>query len=233
MAGYTKADYDGLYSIRVRIWDESIKAYRRSPVRLHYNRAVMMRDYIEPRWVKVISLLGITSADRVVVVGSGFGWGVEKLIELTGCQAVGVDISDYVETSKDDTEEAEIDAAIIGAGFDHLTGHGLEVKNATFTGEPKAKQTILKEDLLSAKSRNAVKKELGQQNPTWIITEDMVTDFTDTELVTWKTEVDKWTGVNICHILRESYLPNAKTAEEWNTFSGHIIITIGDYRKVG
>lgn len=232
MAGYTKADYDSLYSIRLRIWDDAIKGYRRSPVRLHYHRAVMQQDYIDPRWVAVVPLLGITSSDRVVVAGAGFGWGVEKLISLTGCTAVGVDISDYVDTTKGDTEEAEIDAAIIAAGFDPLIGHGLEVKNYAFTTEPKAKQIVLKEDLLSAKSRNAVKKELGQQNPTWVITEDMLTDFTDAELLAWKVEVDKWTGVNIAHILRENKLPNAKTAEEWATFTGHIIIVVGDYRKV-
>lgn len=232
MAGYTKTDYDSLYSIRLRIWDEAIQGYRRSPIRLHYHRAVIKRDYTDPRWVAVVPLLGITSSDRVVVAGAGFGWGVEKLIGLTGCTAVGVDISDYIDATKDGTEEAEIDAAIIAAGFDPLTGHGLVAKNYAFTGELKSKQVILKQDLLSVKSRNAVKKALGQQNPTWVITEDMLTDFTDPELLAWKVEVDKWTGVNIAHILRENKLPNAKTAEEWATFTGHTIITVGDYRKV-
>lgn len=232
MAGYTKSDYDSLYSVRLRIWDEAIKGYRRSKIRLHYHRAVINREFTNPKWDATVALLGLTVNDYVVVVGSGYGWGVERLIELTGCTAVGVDISDYIINSKDDTEEADIDAAIIAAGFDPLTGHGLEAKNYAFTGEPKAKQIILKEDLLSMKSRNSVKKELGNINPTWIITEDMLTDLTDAELLAWKAEVDKWDGVNICHILRENFGLNQKTAEEWAAFTGHSIIVIGSYRLV-
>jgi len=230
MAGYTKSDYDSLYSIRVRIWDEAIKAYRRSPVRLHYHRAVM-QDMVRAHWDKIVLLLGIISSDRVVVVGAGFGWGVERLIELTGCTAVGIDISNYVISTKDDTEEAEIDAAIIAAGYDPLTGHGLDVKNATYNGEPKAKKPLIKEDLLSTKSRNAVRKALGNQLPTWIITEDLIFTFTDAEITAWKTEIDKL-GVPVCHLLRENHSDNPKTGEDWATFTGHTIITIGDYRQI-
>ena len=231
MAGYTKSDYDRLYHIRVRIWDAAIQGYRRSPVRLHYHRAVM-QDMIRVRWDSLVPLLGITSADRVLVVGSGFGWGVERLIELSGCIAVGIDFSDYINATKDSTEESEIDEAIIAAGYDPLTGHGLEVKNATFTGEPKSKQPILNENLLSAKSRGRIKKALGNKAPTLVITEDMITDMTDAEILNWKNQVDSL-GASVCHVLRESYPPNAKTAEEWNAFTGHTIVVLGSFRRVG
>lgn len=231
MAGYSKADYDSLYSIRVRIWDAAIQGYRRSPVRLHYHRAVM-QDTVQARWDILVTLLGITSADIVVVAGSGFGWGVERLVELTGCVAVGADVSEYVADVKDSTEEIEIDAAIIAAGYDPLNGHGLEVKTATYTAEQRSKQVVVKEDMYSVKSRNAVKKALGNRLPTWIITEDMITDFTDVEIATWKNEVDKL-GATICHLVQESSPPNAKTAEEWNALTSHTIVTLGDYRRVG
>lgn len=232
MAGYTKADYDTQYSIRLQILDPATSTYKRSPIRLHYHRAVM-ESTVRKRWDSIVPLLSITSADKVVVVGSGFGWGVERLIELTGCQAIGIDISDYIDTEKELTEEAEIDAAIISAGYDPLTGHGLEAKTAAYTAEPKAKQRILKNDLSTTKMRNNVKKEFGNSAPTWIITEDMMTDVDDATIVAWKTQAEKLSGTQICHVLRESYGANQKTAEEWNTFTGHTIITIGDYRRIG
>lgn len=230
MAGYTKADYDSLYSIRVRVWDETLKGYKRSPIRLNYHRAVM-QEMVQAHWDKIVPLLGLTAADRVVVVGAGYGWGVERLVTLTGCLAIGLDIAPYVSSSKGLTEEDEINAAIIAAGYSPTSGHGLEVKNAVFTAEPKAKQVILAEDMMSAESRNEVRKALGGQLPTWIITEDMLSDFNDTQLLQWKLEADKL-GVPICHLLRENFPPNAKTAEQWRLLTGHIIITVGAYRKV-
>lgn len=231
MAGYTKTDYDTAYSIRLPIYNAATNSYKRSPIRLHYHRAVM-GSTIRARWDKIVPLLSITSADKVVVVGSGYGWGVERLIELTGCQAIGIDISDYIDTEKGLTEEAEIDAAIVAAGYDPTTGHGLEAKTTAFTGEIKSKQTILKNDLSSTKMRNDVKKEFGNTEPTWIITEDMITDMDDTTITEWVTEAGKLSTTQICHVLRESYPPNSKTAEEWNTFTGHTIITLGGYRRI-
>ena len=177
MAGYTKSDYDSLYSIRVRIWDESIQAYRRSPIRLHYHRYVM-QDIVRAHWDYIVPELSLSSTDRVVVVGAGFGWGIERLEELTSCLAVGVDISDFIHNTKASTEEAEVIAAIEAAGYDHTTGHGLEVYNVVLS-EPRTKANIVNEDMYSTKSRNAVKTQLGNQLPTWIITEDMISDFSD------------------------------------------------------
>lgn len=230
MAGYTKEDFDSLYSIRVRLWDESIQGFRRSPIRLNYHRYVM-QDISRTPWDKLVPELGITSSDIVVVVGSGFGWGVERLIELTNCTAIGVDTSDHVHSTKDTTEESEIDAAIIASGYDPLVGHGLEVKTAVLT-EPRSKSTVLNENMYSVKSRNNVKKAIGNKLPTWIITEDMLSDFTDAEIIEWKTQIDKL-GVAVCHFVRENKLPNAKTAEEWNALTGHTIVTVGAFRRVG
>lgn len=221
MAGYTKSDYDSLYSIRVVMADG-----RRSPVRLHYTRYVM-QDIVRARWDHVVPELGITSSDIVVVVGAGFGWGVERLIELTGCTAIGVDISDHIQGTKSTSEESEIDAAIISAGYDPLIGHGLEVKQTVFV-DTRTKQIVLNEDLYSAKSRNNIKKALGNKLPTWIITEDILSDFSDAEATFLKTEVDKL-GVPVCHIVRTT----TKTAEEWQTLTGHVIIELGSYRRVG
>lgn len=230
MAGYTKEDYDSLYSIRVRIWDETIQAYRRSPIRLHYHRYVM-QDMVRAHWDYLVPDLGLTSTDRVVVVGSGFGWGIERLEELTGCTAVGVDISDYVHNVKGVSEDDEVRAAIVASGYDPTTGHGLEVFNVCTT-QPRTKTTIINESMYTIKSRNAVKKALGNQLPTWIVTEDMLSDFTDAEVLEWVGQIDKL-GVNVCHIIRESFGTNNKTLEEWNTLTGHVCISTSDHRRVG
>lgn len=230
MAGNTKDDYDSLYSIRVLVpVPGKPNNFKRSPIRLHYHRHVI-KPMLDSAWAHVIPLLSLTSADRVVIVGSGFGWGVEALIEQTGCDAVGIDISDYVDTTKADTEESEIDAAIIAAGYDPLTGHGLEVKNLVYDGGAKVRGKFLKNDLSTNKLRNDVKKELGNQWPTWIITEDMLSDFTDQEVTAWKTEAEKLDPtVQICHILRANYPPNSRTGQQWADFTGHTVITIGDW----
>lgn len=230
MAGYTKSDYDSLYSIRVRIWNESMQAYIRSPIRLHYHRHVM-QDIVRAHWDYLVPELSLSSTDRVVVVGSGFGWGVERLEELTSCLAVGVDISDYIHGAKASTEEAEVIAAIIESGYDPATGEGLAVMNAVLS-EPRNKSKIINESMYSTKSRNAVKRELGNQLPTWIITEDMISDFSDADILEWKGHVDKL-GVPICHIVRESFGLNPKTLEEWNALTGHTVVSVGSYRRVG
>lgn len=230
MAGYTKQDFDSLYRFRVRIWDESIQAYRRSPIRLNYHRYVM-QEIVRAHWDKVVPMLGITSSDIVVVVGAAFGWGVERLQELTGCTAIGIDNSDYINANKLISENAEVEAAIIAAGYNINSGHGLEVYNAV-TQQPRSSATILQEDLSNQSSRNAVKAALSNQTPTWIITEDMFSDFNDTDALAWQKQAKKLSP-NICHILRELKNPNSKTGEEWQALTGKPMITIGDYRRVG
>jgi len=190
-----------------------------------------MQDIVANHWNFLVPLLSLSSTDRIVVVGAGFGWGIEKLEDLTNCTAIGVDISDYINDTKGISEAAEVDAAIISAGYLTTEGHGLEVRNAVLA-QPRTKTTILKEDMFTNKSRNSVKQALGNQNPTWIITEDMISDFSDAEILEWKTEVDKL-GVPICHIVRENFGLNQKTLEEWNVLTGHTVISVGDYRRVG
>jgi len=232
MAGYTKTDFDSLYSIRLRIWDEAIKGYRRSPIRLHYHRAVIYQDFIKPKWAAIVNKLGITSSDRVAIIGAGFGWGVEEVISLTGCIAVGVDISDYIDATKNSTEETEIDAAIIASGYDPLIGHGLEAKNYAYAGDLKAKQVLLKENIAAVKGKNAIKSALGNKLPTWVITEDMLSDWTDADISVFVTGVNKL-DVSVCHVIRENYLINPRTIAEWQTLTGHTIIRIGDFERFG
>ena len=230
MAGYTKADFDANYSFRCERYLPSVIQTGRSEVRLNYHSA-FMSPILANRWDNIIpSILNILSTDKVVVVGSGFGWGVDKLIELTGCTAVGVDISDYIETAKTTDENADLIAAIQLVGLDETVDRGLEVYNAYATTGARTISVVLKEDMLSNRSRNEVKKALGNASPTYIITEDMIQELSDVEIAAWVTEAEKLPGATIVHIIgRES----PRTAEELNTLTGHKVIVVGEYRVVG
>ncbi len=233
MPGYSKQDFDSQYSIRLQILNPITGNYDRSKVSLHYHRAVIKVGISDARWAKIWPILNIRNTDRVVIIGAGFGWGVESLIAMTGCTAIGTDISDHIANVKDTDERSEIEAAIVEAGLDPLTGDGLKAFDAAFTPGPRAKSNVLIEDMTSKKSRNNIKKAIGNLNPTWIITEDMVSDFADQELLNWGELAKDFTDSKICHIVRENYPPNAKTLEEWNTLTGDTIIGLGNYRRVG
>ena len=128
MVGYTKQDYDSLYSLKVGFTDEVGNTIRH-PIKLHYHRAVM-ESYVHHPWPTLVEELGITSDDKVIVVGAGYGWGAEKLLELTGCSIVATDISTYIQETQDDSEESEIISCIRESGFDERFGLGKEVFEA-------------------------------------------------------------------------------------------------------
>jgi len=118
----------------------------RLEVRLHYHRAII-KPRLEEYWKSLVpSVYDIKSTDTVVIVGAAFGWGVEALIALTGANVIGVDISDWVASAKDTSEESEIDACITVAGLDPTQGRGLEIKNKYYSPGPRCTTTILTED---------------------------------------------------------------------------------------
>lgn len=219
MPGYTKADFDAQYSIRAeREWGHP---NTRQEVRLHYHRKVM-QPIIKARWETIVPLLGITSADVVVVCGCGFGWGTEILQSLTGCTAVGIDISDYVAAEKGNDEAAEIAACIAEAGLDPTTGEGLELYKKLYTPEPRAKTMVLKEDGMTAPSRTNILTALNGTMPTWIITEDMINEFTDAEIGAWVTEANL-TGVPVAHFISTK----THTPAQLKLLTGHTVVADG------
>lgn len=226
MTGYTKEDYDTKYSIRLRIPDENGNAVR-SPVRLHYHRAVM-QEITQAPWLTLVKLLDITTEDRVIVVGAGYGWGVEKLIELTGCAAVGTDISEHIQATQYATEYTEIEACINEAGLDPDFGHGREVMDYLQPeASNKANLFILDEDMATKESRETVITELGGK-PTLILTEDMLSDLSDLDAVILAQDLDQM-NCPVCHLSREKH----RSAEMTRALTGHIVVTVGTMVRVG
>lgn len=176
MAGWTKADFDENYSIRVERYMPGGgpgPSEGRKEVRLCYHRAVI-KPMLETYWKNLVpSVYDIKRGDTVVVVGAAFGWGVEALIALTGANVVGIDISDYVARAKDTDESDEIDACIKLVGLDPTQGRGLEIKNTYYTPGPRCTTTVLQEDMETPESRKRVLKALNSKSIDWTIKENI------------------------------------------------------------
>ena len=147
-----------------------------------------------------------------------------------GAKVIGVDISDYVETAGPTDELADINTAISEVGLDPDGPRGLEIKAAYSTPGPRTRTTILKEGLDTPQSRNKMRQSLGNAEPTWIVTEDMIQELDDAEITAWVIEIDK-IGAQVVHISHGS----PKDATALNALTGHKIIDYGSspYEVVG
>lgn len=231
MPGYTKEDFDSNYRYyaerRMVGVDLNAAGPKLGNVKLGYHSA-HIKPIIATRWEAIIpSILSILSTDKVVVVGAAFGWSVDKIIELTNCTAVGIDISDYIESDKATSEDTDLILAIQAAGYDETVGRGLAIFN--YFSEPAARtvSVTLKEDMLTNRSRNEVKKALGNAAPDYIITEDTIQEMTDLEITTWVTEASKLASTVVHFISNEL----VRTAENINALTGHPVI-VGNVEKV-
>jgi hypothetical protein len=207
----------------------------RPGIRLHYNRYVMFPEMLK-RARFFIAHFGLTAADRVLVVGTGFGWTCEALQSL-GIETIGTDISSYIFSVKDTSEDAEIADAITAVGLNPASGEGLVHFNRLRSSK-RTNGTVLNEDSASNKSRNTVKRALSS-DPTLIITEDLVTSLTDEECAQIQSFIEGYSVSRICHFLTEFANPdapfffNSKSIDEWKAlFPTSTIIADGHVYRV-
>ncbi|MBW8034085.1 MAG: hypothetical protein FVQ79_00005 [Planctomycetes bacterium] len=231
MLAWTKADFDSAYSIRVeRQFGGHPSRAGRPEMRLHYHEWAI-KPIMVNRWRRLLRVLtpAIDAADRVLIVGAGFGWGVRALRRRIGCSAIGTDTSPFIQTEKDNDDSIEVSAAVTAAGLDPTTGRGLELLKLVKTSGARVKELVLDEDLSTVESRQNVRAAL-RGGPTWIITEDLVTDaITDAEITTMAGHFDKSTARKIW-----LYTPTqARTSEQLAALTGHKVIEFGTYRIVG
>lgn len=192
MAGYTKADYDSLYQFRVSRYFGGDPPGGQ-PIWINYHK-YSMAPILSRRWSLCAPILSIDPSELVLVVGCGFGWGVEAFIAETGCTTVGVDISDYIEAEKGNTEEAEVRSAIIAAGYDPDSGHGATVLAGVTDDQPRSNVIILKQDAQTNQSRNAIRQALGGW-PTVCIVEDLIDETTtDQEIIQINNALNLFAG---------------------------------------
>jgi len=229
MAGWTKAQYDASYSIRVeRYFGGHPSRAGRPEVRLHYHEWVI-KPILVRRWLNIVPLLtpAIDSDDFVLIIGAGFGWGVRALRTQIGCEAIGTDTSTYIQTEKSSDDSAEISAAITAAGLDPTTGRGLELLGFVRSPGSRAKELVLDEDLLTAASRSNVIAALGS-NPTFICWEDLVDDsMSDQDVLDLIAPIEPAAARKFF-----IYTPTAaRSAQDLATLSGHRVI-IADFQSV-
>ena len=186
MAGWTKADYDENYRMQVERrmpGGGPPPSENRPSVYIRYHK-FFMKPILIDMWAKLNPILNILATDNVVVVGAGFGWGVEALVTETGATVVGIDISDYINAEQSNTEEAELRAEVTTAGLDPDTGRGLDVMNFIYDGQPRSNIIVLKEDAATNRSRQAIRAALNNNNPSVVVYESIIDDaWTDTDII--------------------------------------------------
>lgn len=225
MAGYTKEEYDNLYSFRVERYMPNgfLDMGVRPEFRCHYHK-FFMKPILATMWSRLQPILQIQSTDYVAVVGAGFGWGVEAVIAESGATVVGIDISDYIVTEQSNTETAELRALITANGLDPDTGRGAEILAFIDDGQPRSNVVVLQEDMQTNQSRNAIRAALGNNNPTVVVFEDLVDDtVTDQEITAANNYANLWAGQQrIIWIYRPK---PGRTPQELQTLTGSEVIT--------
>ena len=179
---WNKTDFDANYRWRVERYYGGHPNTRREVV-VHYNKWAMA-PLAAARWAILQPVLNILATDEVIVVGAGFGWGVDAIIAETSATVVGIDISQYIADEQASTEEAEIRAAITAATLDPDTGRGAELLAILYDGQPRSNVIILQEDAATNGSRQNIRAALGGVNPSVVVYEDIIDDdWTDQDIL--------------------------------------------------
>jgi len=228
MTGWTKQDYEDNYKNRVeRHLRPPCPTNIRKEVSVAYCRK-FIESYIHGRLDTLIELLSIHFRDRVVIVGCGFGWGTEYIKGQTGCTAIGTDISDWIHSVKDTDESEDIRAEIAKVGLDPNGERAAQILAFCLIPGPRARTPILNEDLMTRESRERLRAELGGQDPTWIITEDMIQPLTDAEIRGWANSMRAFSS-EICHL----HNGKPRTNEQLHALTGHKCFHYGPNELIG
>ena len=229
MAGYTKEQYDELYLFRVRRYFGG-RQQGEPDVLLHYHK-YFMQPILTERWANMAPVLNIASTELVLIVGAGFGWGVEAFINETGCTTIGIDVSDYIDAEKANTEEAEIRAELIAGGLDPDSGIGATILNAVCDFQPRSNVIILKEDASTNTSRQAIRAALGNW-PTVCILEDLIDETTtDQEITFVQNAMDNFAGTQ--RVIWVFNGNTTRTMQDLQTLTGAEVISTNGARHLG
>ena len=215
MPGYTKADFFSQYAQFLRYPDGRCLAGYRGPEFPETKLQDADGNYLHPpitikafspqlgrmlaagRADMILAAHIITADDRVLVFGSGFGWTCEELIARTGCSCIGVDLSQYVQDTKDLSPDAALIEAIHADGLSEATGPGLKVYNDFKDSGPMSSAVVLQADLKDAQARDDVRKAFGDQAPTYVVTEDVWQIVPPIDQQTYKAIFDAWGAVTV------------------------------------
>lgn len=223
MAGWTKADYDNAYRFRVERYFGGRGPGRRE-VNVNYVRWAM-QPILADMWARLALILNIANTEHVLIVGCGFGWGVEAFIAETGANTVGIEISDYIDSEKGNTEEVDIRASIAAVGLDPDAGRGLELMGHLYDAQPRANIIVLKEDMNTNTSRQNIRAALGNNWPSVVIFEDIISEPTlDAEITQANNAANLFAGnQRVIWITPRGY--PGRSLAELQTLTGAEVIT--------
>lgn len=229
MAAWDKAAFDADYIFYPEPMMPGGAPGDRPWVQLHYHK-VMMKPILADMWAKIAPIMAIAPGTPTLVVGAGFGWGIEGAIAQGISPIVGVDISAYVQTEATNTEEAEIRAAITAVGLDPDSGRGAEILAFCYDGQPRKDPSIvvLNEDMQTNTSRQNIRTALGGNWPSVVIFEEIVNDsVTDQEITFVNNAANNFAGTQVLWYIY-SQGDNVRTAQDLATLTGANVIRIPD-----
>lgn len=203
----------------------------REPLILHYNRSVVY-PIAAAKIEGVAAALGWSPpGPTICILGAGYGYSAEALEALGYTAVVGVDTSTYIQSTKTTTETTEIEDAITGIGLDPNSGRGAILKTRHDDGGARQRNSrgVLADDVTdidnqtARAAQRAVRNALGlsgNQTPDVVMTELMLSSFTDAELTSLLTRLHSWV-TPLIHIVWTLPDPvyNSKTLAEWKSFS--------------
>jgi len=148
----------------------------------------------------------LTVADRICVIGGAYNWLGEALEDaIPGMEVCSVDLSQYVQDTKDSSPDDEVIEELTANGYaidDGGPGQYLYDKFKDPNPRSRDGGKVLQEDLGSPQSRNEVRKALKNANPTRVITEDVWQILDQTEQDRYTAAAANW-GVTLTHIIGE------------------------------
>ena len=212
-----------------------------------YSRAALYAA-AQQRAANIVSAMGWTTpGPSVLVFGCGFGWLAEAFEDLGFDRVVGTDTSAWIQSSKDATEEADIDAAIAAAGLDPSNGHGAEAK-AIVSAKGKglgprcrASRGLLDEDGSTNQSRGRIRQALdihGNDLVDWALTDDLARTMSDAEVLESAARLDL-IATNSVHLTQTLLGSNRDVSLNWHTLEewkalvpAHTWIEAGTYRTL-
>lgn len=227
---WDKAAFDAAYQFYPETHMPGGAPSTRPLITCHYHKWAM-KPVLAYMYSQALPLMGLDPSAPTVVVGAGFGWGIEALRDQGFTNLCGIDISAYVQTEMDATEEAEIRAQIVAGGLDPDTGRGAEILAFLNDGQPRRDPSIivLNEDMQTNTSRQNIRAALGNNWPSQIIMEELVDDsVTDQEITFANNAANNFAGTQTIWFIY-SQGDNIRTAQDLATLTGSNVIRIPDW----
>jgi hypothetical protein len=205
-------DFHVLWDMGTGIFSETAE------VRLSYHRPVML-PYTASYATRLIPVIGVQSTSRVLVIGGGFGFLAEILLGqpygLAADRVATQDTSTYASGARSETEEADINALLVGVGIDISSDFGKEAKGGLYDGGVRCRVRFTDSRLENQSAANSVKSMFPSSAIDFVITDDGFLNYhNDAEIAEIFASLDRLGAVEVWHLI----YPNWGNAKDLETF---------------